>query len=83
LKHTFQGDLTLAPDIDNNATSVMSYTGEPGSVTGLGIIDGDAVRYLYGAPSVDPTNFSYDQSTLTFTWFETAGADVQRGHPAQ
>ena len=81
LKHTFQGDLTLAPDIDNNATSVMSYTGEPGSVTGLGIIDGDAVRYLYGAPSVDPTNFSYDPSTLTFTWFETAGADVQRGTP--
>lgn len=46
LDHPFDGDLTLATDLDNTSRTVMSYTGpERGR---LGIYDIQAIQYLYG-----------------------------------
>ncbi len=70
LKHSFEGTDILAPDLDNYANTIMSYTsgGSPGDV--LGPLDIDALRYLYGntdAKGRQIASWSWDQATLTLT----------------
>lgn len=55
LKHPFEGNLynskTLSPALDDQAHTVMSYTGA--GLGSLGTLDIAAVRALYGGPAAD------------------------------
>ena len=82
LKHSFEGTDILAPDLDNYANTVMSYTsgGSPGNV--LGPLDIDALRYLYGdtdAKGRQIASWSWDQATLTLTQTGSELADDING----
>ena len=51
LKHSFEGNNTLASDLDNYSQTVMSYTSSGSLGDVLGPLDVDAIRYMYGDAS--------------------------------
>ena len=55
-QHPFGNDVTLPPELDNQANTVMSYTGNSPST--LGVFDLQAVAAVYGAPGSDGTQVS-------------------------
>ena len=70
LKHTFEGSVTLRPDLDHYGTSVMSYTagGHPGNV--LGPFDVQAVQHLYAGAGDDGkqvASWSWNAATRTLS----------------
>ena len=75
LKHSHEGNVTLAKDIDNKATTMMSYVwSNTFSGNMLGSLDDDALRYLYGAADADGTQVAasaWDGTTLTQIGFES------------
>jgi Ca2+-binding RTX toxin-like protein len=82
LKHPFDDDPTLATDLDNFASTVLSYTsgGTAGDV--LGTFDLQAIRYLYGDQSKDGSqvaNWNWNIATRTLTQIGSAGADAIYG----
>jgi Ca2+-binding RTX toxin-like protein len=80
LKHPFDGDPILDPRIDNTTYTVMSYTGL--AQTMLGLLDPQAVQYLYGPNSADASHvssWSWDSATATLSQLGTAGHDTLRG----
>ncbi|MDB2407994.1 hypothetical protein N9W17_05710 [Jannaschia sp.] len=59
LQHPHEGRFTLAPDMDNDRVTVMSYNDTTPSVRTLGSLDEDALTVLYGAP-VDTRGWTFD-----------------------
>ena len=80
LKHPFDGDPTLASNLDNHAQTVMSYTGPVTSA--LGPLDIQAVQFLYGGPGADRSNVAFagfDSATSTEIQVATGAASALRG----
>ncbi|WP_156362442.1 M57 family metalloprotease [Sphingomonas sp. Leaf208] len=82
LKHSFDGDTTLATDLDNYANTVMSYT--PGGVSGdvLGQLDTDAIRYVYGDASAkgrQVASWNWDAASVTLTQNGSEQSDTING----
>lgn len=77
LKHPFDGDTTLAKDLDNHSNTVMSYTGTgPGK---LAKFDIEALRHIYGASkpaSGTLESYSYSKGVLTQVWGSKASKIV-------
>lgn len=48
LSHPHEGDLTLVPDLDNNVQTVMTYNFGTRFSTGPGVLDVQALQYIYG-----------------------------------
>jgi Ca2+-binding RTX toxin-like protein len=75
LKHPFEGDPTLAKEVDNLTNTVMSYTFDesPGDV--LGSFDVQAVQHVYGNQSADGTQVAaWNWNELTYTLTQTGSA---------
>lgn len=91
LKHSFDDSTTLAPDLDNYRTTVMSYTSGGSAGDKLGELDDDATRALYGDSSKKEAQaelWAWDPAKLTLfqrgsesadKLFGIGGADVIRG----
>jgi Ca2+-binding RTX toxin-like protein len=71
LKHTHEGAITLAPDLDNIATSVMSYNGVWS--TALRPMDIAAAQYLYGGPGADGSHVA------SWSWYAPTSTLSQTG----
>ncbi len=70
LKHSFDGDTTLATDLDNYANTVMSYTSGGAFGDVLGQLDMDAIRYIYGDASAkgrQVASWNWDAASMTLT----------------
>jgi Ca2+-binding RTX toxin-like protein len=83
LKHPFAGDLTLNPNLDNHAQTVMSYTGN--TPDNLGTFDFQAVAHVYGGASSDGshlTSWNWNATTETLTQVGRAGAEEILGTSA-
>ncbi|SFL49400.1 M57 family metalloprotease [Methylorubrum salsuginis] len=79
LKHPFDGDPVLKPELDDTDHTVMSYDGYGPK---LGPFDLDAIRYLYGGPDRDGkqvASWSWNAATDTLTQTGFATADTIRG----
>jgi hypothetical protein len=70
LKHPFEAtssiSATLPASLDNWGNTVMSYTRTGPLPTGLGPLDVEAVRFIYGTPEAEPAwvrNSGYDPAT--------------------
>lgn len=82
LKHSFEGQVTLAPSVDDVAHTVMTYNTAGGAPTGLGSLDVEAIRFLYGAADADgaqAASWSWDASSAILTQRGGAGADTLAG----
>ncbi|MBI1196727.1 MAG: hypothetical protein GC203_02570 [Phenylobacterium sp.] len=70
LKHPFDGDVVLDASIDDLAHTVMTYNSLGGPATGLGALDLEAVRSLYGPQAADGTqvaSWSWDPVQFVLT----------------
>ena len=79
LKHSFEGDIVLDAAHDNTDYTVMSYTGY---APGLGPLDIDAARSLYGTDARDGrqvASWHWDTGTHTLTQSGGSAADTVRG----
>jgi hypothetical protein len=74
-KHPFEGSPTINPAFDNGTYTVMSYT-RTNSTTTLGSVDGDALRYYYGA---GVGAWSFDPVGLVLTRTGDSGNNVLVG----
>jgi Ca2+-binding RTX toxin-like protein len=82
LKHTFEGDVTLAADLDHYGQTVMSYTSGGYSGEVLGPLDLDAIRYLYGNAAADGNQiaaWSWNPATYTLTQTGSAAGEAILG----
>jgi len=82
LKHPFAGDPTLNSSMDNFKYTVMSYTSDGTYGDVLGLLDKQAIQYLYGPQSNDGTEaaaWSWNSTTHVLTQTGTNGADVLQG----
>ncbi len=82
LKHSFEGNTTLALDLDVFAHTVMSYTS--GGISGdvLGDLDVNAIRYLYGdsgAKGKQIASWNWDQANFTLTQTGSDQAETING----
>lgn len=80
LKHPFDGDPTLADELDDQSNTIMSYDGSGGPQ--LGFLDVDAAEFLYGLDSEDGTqvaSWNWDAGSATLTQTGYATADIMRG----
>ena len=60
LDHSDDGNNTLDPSVENVANTVMKSVGAGETVTDIGILDKEAVNFLYG----DTTAFNFDALTI-------------------
>jgi serralysin len=77
LKHPHEGDVTLAPALDDLAHTVMTYNNARpagGYPVTLGSLDDDALRHLYGA-AVDTAGWTWGFDADLFVLRAGAGAD--------
>lgn len=82
LKHSFDGEYTLAPADDNYGNTVMSYTSGGFSGATLGRLDLEAITYLYGAAGSDGrqvASWRWDAATYTLTQTGFDTGEVIRG----
>ena len=82
LKHPFEGGVTLTTAVDNTDNTVMSYTFGTQSVTDLGPLDVDALRFLYGnAQDLNAAGISHswDEVNDTLTVIGGSGNDNLSG----
>ena len=78
LKHPFEGDVTLRPDLDNYSRTVMSYTAGNSDGTSLGPLDREAAQYLYGdtgSKGTQVASWSWDPASYTLSQTGFAGSD--------
>ena len=61
LDHSNDGTNTLDPSVENVANTIMKSVGAGETVTDIGILDKEAVDFLYG----DTTAFNFDGLTIT------------------
>jgi Ca2+-binding RTX toxin-like protein len=81
LKHPFEGDVILDPDLDKIINTVMSYD-DTSRATDLGLFDRQAVAHIYGPNTADGTqaaSWTWDAATATLTQVGAAGADTLMG----
>ena len=71
-KHPFEGQPTLAPNLDNHSHTIMSYTGSYPDT--LGPFDLDAVKAVYGNASADGTQVA------SWSWKEASHKLIQKGY---
>ena len=85
LKHSFEGTDTLDPSLDNYNQTVMSYTRPAGyddANAKLGILDVQAIQYLYNTNGLDGSNlasWSYDQISGVVSQVGLTGNDFLIG----
>lgn len=75
LKHPFDGDVTLAPDLDNTSQTLMSYNWSGGARSEFGPLDVQALQHIYGAAR-DNAGWSWAMEGAVFTLTAGTGADV-------
>lgn len=83
LKHPFEGDITLAADVDNLAHTVMTYNNYVASgiyPDTLGSLDLRAIQVLYGRPQ-DTSGWSFQTDETFFQITASEGADVVAALP--
>ncbi|WP_188670333.1 M10 family metallopeptidase C-terminal domain-containing protein [Neptunicoccus cionae] len=80
LKHTHDGSLILDPSLDNQHQTVMTYNNTSPYTTQLGLLDLQALDYLYGT-AVDSSAWSFDHDAFsnTMTIAGSSKADVLFG----
>ena len=80
LKHPFEDDPLLHPDLDNTTITIMSYTGEPG-VSNYGPLDVDALEHIYGPRSGDfNAGYSAEAGRVEITLNDPGGVAFFAGH---
>ena len=82
LKHPFEGSVTLDPTQDNIANTVMTYNATGGPATGLGVLDIQAIQFMYGLQSADGTqaeSWSWDPAALLLTQAGGLAGDTLAG----
>ena len=82
LKHPFDGTTTLETSLDDLAHTVMTYNTVGGPAKALGVLDVQAVQYLYGGADADGTqaaSWSWDQARLMLSQTGTDGSDTLAG----
>lgn len=80
LSHPHQGDFTLAEDLDNTSTTVMSYHWSASPNLTLGEMDKTALQALYGAPQ-DTAGWDYGFDGDVFRLTAADGNDRVLGLP--
>jgi Ca2+-binding RTX toxin-like protein len=83
LKHPFEGDRTLALELDSHDHTVMSYTGR-GTAARLQHLDIDALRSLYGSSTpadgtLEKFSFNSASQVLTQVWGERSSTIAGTG----
>lgn len=75
LKHPFEGDTTLADDLDNTSQTLMSYTWSGGPRSEYSPLDVQALQHLYGAAR-DNAGWTWAMEGAVFTLTAGTAADV-------
>lgn len=82
LKHPFEGNWTLARELDTWNQTVMSYTWPGPTVQQPGPLDIAAIQYLYGTEAREQSDgiaWSFDAAARRFAFSGSGGADALLG----